>query len=111
MWILGILVVSAVALVGFAALRPRARVMSRAEFLPTLEAWVSDTLAAGDWDYLECCSLSDPQLEAARTRCAAISLDPALTLNPQESWRLNPAGKLKVQELILELRGHGSAAA
>jgi len=111
MWILGILIVSAVALVGFAALRPRARVMSHAEFLASLEAWVADTLTAGEWDYLECCRLSDRRLEAARKRCASISLDPALTLNPQESWRLNPAGKLEVKELILELRGQDSAAA
>jgi hypothetical protein len=111
MWTFGALFLSAAMLVWLVARRPRRRDMSRTEFLATLESWLADTLSAGEWDYFECCTLSDPELEAARGRCTAISLDPVLTLNPRESWRLSPAGKSEVRRLILEIGGHSSAAA
>ena len=85
--------------------------MSSAEFLATLQAWASDTLEVGDWDYFECRELSDPRLEAIRKKCALMSLDPAFTVNPQESWRLSESGKDRVRELIAEVRGQGSVAA
>ena len=106
---LALVVVAATGLWLFLKSRPRA--MTETEFVATLDAWANDSLTAGDWDYFECCELSDPRLESARRHCAVISLDPAYTTNPQQSWRLNDAGKIEVRKLVLQLRGQGSAAA
>ena len=92
-------------------LNQRPRAMTEQELIIFLESWIQDTLSSGEWDYFQCCQLSDPKLEAARMRCMDIYLDPAYTLPPQLSWALNDHGKAAVRQLILELGGHNSAAA
>jgi len=89
--------------------RPRA--MTEAQFIQILDAWVQDTLSPGEWDYFECCKLSGPKLDAARVRCTRISVDPACTVSPPQSWALNDHGKAMVRQLILELGGHIPSAA
>ena len=106
--VLALVVIAAIGLWLFLRSRPRA--MTETEFVATLDAWVNDSLTVGDWDFFECCELSHPRLEAARKRCALMSLDPAYTTNPQESWRLNDAGKTEVRKLVLQFRGQGSAS-
>jgi hypothetical protein len=110
MKILALALVALVTIILWLFLRSRPRVMTEAQFVATLEAWANDSLTAGDWDYFECCELSAPRLEAARKRCVLISLDPAYTTDPKDSWRLNDAGKAEVLKLLLQFHRQDSAA-
>jgi len=111
MKIFAIALVASVALWLLWRVNKRPRAMTQAQFIEILEAWVQDTLSPGEWDYFECCQLRDPKLEAVRVHCTRISLDPACTVSPPQSWALNDHGRALVRQLILELGGHTSAAA
>ncbi|HAE99706.1 MAG TPA: hypothetical protein DCO68_09660 [Methylophilaceae bacterium] len=103
--VLGVLLV-----VWFLHLNRRPVLKTEDEILVVLNSWLNDTISSGEWDYFENCEIQNPKLEAIRKRCAELSIDPALTVNPKASSLLNAKGKVELSRIIAALNTSLAAA-
>jgi hypothetical protein len=80
---------------------------TRADVADTLEAFLNGTGRQHDWDAFLALPLSDPQLDAVRTRCGHLPVQ----FPPQQPGQYcSDAGLQTIRSLISELR-QGSPAA